>query len=39
MRRSEWDPTTLVEAPYDMKHTMQEFEEANQRLRAVSSGA
>ena len=34
MQRSEWHPETLVEAPYDMKHTMHEFEEANERLRA-----
>ena len=33
MQRSEWHPETLVEAPYDMKHTMREFEEANSRLR------
>jgi hypothetical protein len=28
-----------VREPADMKHTMQEFEKANQRLRAGSSGA
>jgi predicted metal-dependent enzyme (double-stranded beta helix superfamily) len=39
IQRSEWHPDTLVEASYDMKHTMQEFEEANQRLRARLSGA
>jgi predicted metal-dependent enzyme (double-stranded beta helix superfamily) len=33
--RSEWDPATLKEQPYDVEHTMRAFEEANQRLRAV----
>ena len=32
--RSEWDPATLVERPYDVEHTMRAFEEANQRIRA-----
>ena len=35
MERSEWHPETLVEAPYDMKNTMEEFEAANRRLRAA----
>jgi predicted metal-dependent enzyme (double-stranded beta helix superfamily) len=32
--RSEWDPKTLVEQPYDVEDTMRAFEEANERLRA-----
>ena len=32
--RSEWDPKTLEERPYDVEHTMREFEAANERLRA-----
>ena len=35
VQRSEWHPETLIEAPYDMKHTMEEFEEANRRLRVA----
>ena len=31
--RSEWDPQTFVEQPYDVAHTMQAFEESNARLR------
>jgi predicted metal-dependent enzyme (double-stranded beta helix superfamily) len=31
--RSEWDPTTFEEHPYDIEHTMRAFEEANERLR------
>jgi predicted metal-dependent enzyme (double-stranded beta helix superfamily) len=27
--RSEWDPETLVEQPYDMEHAMRAFSEAN----------
>ena len=30
--RSEWDPATFEEHPYDVEHTMRAFEEANQRL-------
>ena len=30
--RSEWDPRTLKEQPYDVEHTMRAFEESNQRL-------
>ncbi len=33
--RSEWDPATLKEQPYDVEHTMRAFEEANRRLRAT----
>jgi predicted metal-dependent enzyme (double-stranded beta helix superfamily) len=31
--RSEWDPKTLEERPYDVEHTMRAFEAANERLR------
>ena len=30
--RSEWDPATLVEQPYDVAATLRAFEEANRRL-------
>lgn len=29
VRRSEWDPETLLEQPYDVERTMRRFEEAN----------
>ena len=32
--RSEWDPQTFEEQPYDVAHTMRAFEESNARLRA-----
>jgi predicted metal-dependent enzyme (double-stranded beta helix superfamily) len=32
--RSEWDPRTFKEQPYDVEDTMRAFEEANERLRA-----
>jgi predicted metal-dependent enzyme (double-stranded beta helix superfamily) len=31
--RSEWDPATFKEKPYDVEHTMRAFEESNERLR------
>lgn len=31
--RSEWDPQTFEEQPYDVEHTMRAFEESNARLR------
>ena len=31
--RSEWDPKTFEEHPYDVEHTMRAFEESNERLR------
>ncbi|NIM74738.1 MAG: hypothetical protein GTO28_17670 [Gammaproteobacteria bacterium] len=31
--RSEWDPQTFEEHPYDVAHTIQVFEESNRRLR------
>ncbi|HYC45210.1 MAG TPA: hypothetical protein VED01_06950 [Burkholderiales bacterium] len=30
--RSEWDPQTMVEQPYDVEDTMRKFEESNKRL-------
>lgn len=30
--RSEWDPTTFDEQPYDVEHTLRAFEESNARL-------
>ena len=33
--RSEWDPKTFEEHPYDMEHTMRAFEEANELLRNI----
>jgi predicted metal-dependent enzyme (double-stranded beta helix superfamily) len=35
--RSEWDPETFVEHPYDMEHTLRAFEAANERLRAKAT--
>lgn len=32
--RSEWDPKTFVERPYDVEDTLRAFEKANERLRA-----
>jgi predicted metal-dependent enzyme (double-stranded beta helix superfamily) len=32
--RSEWNPETFAEQPYDVAHTLKAFEEANQRLAA-----
>ena len=32
--RSEWDPETLEESPYDIEKNMRLFEAANERLRA-----
>jgi len=31
--RSEWDPRTFEEHPYDMEHTLRAFEESNAQLR------
>jgi hypothetical protein len=39
MPRSEWDPQTLEEHPYDVAHTMRAFEEANARLAKPPSSA
>jgi predicted metal-dependent enzyme (double-stranded beta helix superfamily) len=33
--RSEWDPQTFVERPFDMEHTLRAFEESNARLRGT----
>ena len=35
--RSEWDPKTFAEQPYDVRNTMQAFEEANEQLRGKTS--
>ena len=34
--RSEWDPATFREQPYNVEHTMRAFEEANARLARPS---
>jgi predicted metal-dependent enzyme (double-stranded beta helix superfamily) len=34
--RSEWDPETLAEHPYDVAHTMRLFEESNAALPAAA---
>ena len=31
--RSEWDPKTFAEQPYDVQDTMRAFEEANEQIR------
>ena len=33
--RSEWDPETLQEQPFDIEHTRQVFEESNKALREM----
>jgi len=33
--RSEWDPQTFEEHPYDVAHLMRVFEKSNERLRAA----
>jgi len=35
--RSEWDPATLKEQPYDVEHTMRAFEESNERLQGKAT--
>lgn len=35
--RSEWDPNTFAERPYDVEHTRQVFREANARWRQQTS--
>jgi predicted metal-dependent enzyme (double-stranded beta helix superfamily) len=35
--RSEWDPTTFEERPYDMEDTIRAFEKANERLLAKAN--
>jgi predicted metal-dependent enzyme (double-stranded beta helix superfamily) len=34
--RSEWDPETLQEGPYDARRTMRMFEEANESYKLAS---
>jgi predicted metal-dependent enzyme (double-stranded beta helix superfamily) len=36
MQRSEWDPETLTEQPYDSAKTMRTFEESNTRSRSTT---
>jgi predicted metal-dependent enzyme (double-stranded beta helix superfamily) len=36
--RSEWDPQTFEERPFDLKHAVQVFEESNSRLRDAVAG-
>ena len=36
--RSEWDPESLEEHPYDIEHTKACFEEANARMLAKAAG-
>jgi predicted metal-dependent enzyme (double-stranded beta helix superfamily) len=36
--RSEWDPETLTERPYDVAHTRAAFEASNARLRELGCG-
>ena len=35
--RSEWDPKTLEERPYDVEQTMRAFEAANERVKVTRS--
>lgn len=37
--RSEWDPRTFKEQPYDVEHTMRAFEESNVRLDSIAPRA
>ncbi len=37
MPRSEWDPETFEESPYDVEHALQAFEESNKHLRAIET--
>jgi predicted metal-dependent enzyme (double-stranded beta helix superfamily) len=39
MPRSEWDPSTLEERPYDVARARRVFQEANDRWRAQAAGA
>jgi predicted metal-dependent enzyme (double-stranded beta helix superfamily) len=38
MSRSEWDPNTFEERPWDVAHAMRVFEESNERLRGSPGG-
>ena len=38
MPRSEWDPTTFAEHPYDIDHTMRAFADANKDLSGNMTG-
>ena len=35
--RSEWNPETFEERPFDLKHAMEVFEESNERLRGKAA--
>jgi hypothetical protein len=35
--RSEWNPDTFAEQPYDMEHTVRAFQEANERLHGAAA--
>jgi predicted metal-dependent enzyme (double-stranded beta helix superfamily) len=35
--RSEWNPETLEESPYDIEATMRAFEDANERLELMAA--
>ena len=35
VERSEWDPESLLEQPYDTKRTMRRFEDANTNLTSI----
>ena len=37
--RSEWNPATFKESPYDVAHTLQAFADSNERLRGRDSRA
>ena len=37
--RSEWDPRTLQEQPFDIEHARQVFAEANKRLASAEAGS
>ena len=39
VERSEWDPESLLEQPYDTKRTIQRFEDANARFGEPSTRA
>ena len=37
-KRSEWDPETLAERPYDVEKNMRLFQEANERFALSAAG-
>jgi predicted metal-dependent enzyme (double-stranded beta helix superfamily) len=38
-RRSEWDPETLIEQPFDPERAVSRFEDANNALRDMTASA